>query len=409
MADPIPRYMTPEADRTLVTQAARNLFPGLRPIELLRDETLHQPLLDEMTRLKGGAATGPTPDAPAVNTEQGSGTPAGATPLALPARGGGLAALEAAVRAAPEPAAPSAPAAATPAPAGPSWTARVEDFGGRVGKSVARSVTDLPGRVWEDAKTVAGAPKRTLDLMLGSKKPEGLTDAALLGLGGMGAMALTGGGAAALAPAHPALVPLTQVATAFALSKLRGSDNWEAALDTVGAGMGATATGAATKFLGRPARGIDAVRDLIKRDPLDLQRFNQYLDWIQKGWRSTGPKVAKNASAAMARAEDAAKWLAQVDPTGQAAKIFREQVMRGAGLPGAANVVHLPALGGVRTAVGKLPRAAQRLRESPVGRAGITALTGTPPQSTGLAVALPWLVSQVGPKGAAHAVMPTAE
>lgn len=188
-------------------------------------------------------------------------------------------------------------------------------------------------QVTAEALTPEGAEKarqgvsKAIRLVAQTEKPQSIDDAALTILGASPLIKAGGKAAGAVVSSLPRLAPaLGRVATAVGLAKTRGEDNTTAAIEGAGAGM---AEGAAqiVKPLARTAEGLDHIQ---KRIATALQRRGRegWLDGVMD-WMKADP----NPGVQMQRAKEIYDSLKKMDITGEAARVFSEQVSRGARMP----------------------------------------------------------------------------
>ena len=205
-----------------------------------------------------------------------------------------------------------------PSPSAPSRAAGVPTHPWVIATEAARR-GELPS-----GEKIAQRAVRPAKLVTGYQKPENFEDVAALAL--MNTLPILKGGAVAgaLLPSLPKIAPAVgRVATAVGLAKGRGEDNIAAAMEGVGAGAGEAGVALAKKALGSPAQGIAAIRERIGTGPdgpVNLRLFDSLLSW----WRGT-----ENTAAMGQRALRVAANLRDIDPSGEAARIFRETVAKG--------------------------------------------------------------------------------
>lgn len=226
---------------------------------------------------------------------------------------------------------------------------------------LARTMT----RGGERAKEIATFPLRVGRLVTGHDKPQSIEDVALLAMGN--APLIAGSGGLAALTHLPKLAPLARIAASFGLAKGRGEDTTTAAIEALGAGTAEAGMGVARKALAGPARALEPIIERIAKQKgwIGHRAAEKKLTGMLDDWKAD-PNTAVRAQ----RADTIAAELRKIDPTGEAARIFTDQIAKGAKLPFVSKTLPPAPLG--------LSRVAEALT-GPAGRSGADALMSADP------------------------------
>lgn len=264
------------------------------------------------------------------------------------------------IDAAASPAAPAVPVASA-TPAEPATAAP-----GRLERMASRGV--------DRAKEIATFPYRVGKLVAGVDKPQSFEDTALLALGNAPLIAAGGGALNLAANAVPraaaaALPAVGRIATAVGLAKGRGEDNVNALWEGIGATGAEAGLGLANKALGGPAKALDVIRERIGKGadgPINLKLLDNLLEW----WKHDPNKAVQSQ-----RATTVVRNLLDMDPTKEAARVFREQVMQGTKIPNPMRQMRAPAV------PPGLSQAARALLGAPETRGAVDAAMSADPKA----------------------------